>query len=354
MKTLYRFPLLHTTAVVSGLLGLTAAQTVLAQTVFTFSRTQPFETRNVLTYTGTTVGGPRWQRPLAGNPPTGVSSLGNNVPYHVQSFVAAETGAYDFLSLGTNPVNWDNFLVLYRTSFNPAAPLSNVIIANDDFPSVGRSGFNGVNLIAGTTYHIVTTGFSNTSAGEFTNTVNITRNERTIPDNTPAGRTSTITVGQSGYITAFNSITIEGLTHTWIGDLTATLSHGGITVELFDRVGRTSSAGFGSSGDLNGNYTFVEGGPPLPTTGNVPAGTYGRYPNNTPGQTLTFNFTFDDFVGMDMAGDWTLHLIDHAAGDVGSFTGWRFSVTAVPEPGTYALLAAMVLPGVLLARRRIK
>jgi hypothetical protein len=122
-------------------------------------------------YIDTTVGGPIWNRPLSGIPPTGLSGVGTAVPYHVFEFTVDTSGAYDFLSLGAIPVDWDNFLVLYAGPFNPATPLVNAIVANDDFPSIGRSGFNGVALTAGTQYFLVTTGLANNDAGAFSNVI---------------------------------------------------------------------------------------------------------------------------------------------------------------------------------------
>ena len=122
-------------------------------------------------YTGTTVGGPTWNRPLSGTPPSGMSGVGTSVPYDEFAFTVDASGAYDFLSLGVTPTNWDNFLVLYQTAFSPLSPLMNVIVANDDFPGIGRAGFNGVSLTAGTQYFLITTGFANTSVGEFSNTI---------------------------------------------------------------------------------------------------------------------------------------------------------------------------------------
>ena len=121
-----------------------------------------------LTYNGTTVGGPTFNRPNAnGNSaPTALSTTGTAVPFDLLTFTVATAGTYSFLSVG----NYDNFLVLYTGTFNPATPLTGALIANDDFPTIGRSGFNYA-LTTGTTYSLVTTGFSNTSVGTFTNTI---------------------------------------------------------------------------------------------------------------------------------------------------------------------------------------
>lgn len=119
------------------------------------------------TFTGDTTGAPTFNRPLASF--LGLSALGQNVRYDALEFTVNVSGSYDFLSLAAG--NWDNFLFLYSPSFSPAAPLLNGVIANDDLISIGRAGFNGVALAAGTPYVLVTTGFEATDFGAFTNTI---------------------------------------------------------------------------------------------------------------------------------------------------------------------------------------
>ena len=122
------------------------------------------------TYSDSTVGGATWNRPVTGNPPNPpASTVGTDVPYHVFQFQVDTAGSYDFLS--TSLVGWDNYLFLYHTSFQPLDPFNNVIIGNDDFPNIGVSGFNGVNLTNGADYFLITTGFSNSDDGEFRNSI---------------------------------------------------------------------------------------------------------------------------------------------------------------------------------------
>jgi hypothetical protein len=64
---------------------------------------------------------------------------------------------------------YDPFLSLYQNSFNPASALTNVIVANDDFTlgNLNQSGFTA-NLVAGTTYFAIQSGFANDDFGAFT------------------------------------------------------------------------------------------------------------------------------------------------------------------------------------------
>jgi hypothetical protein len=126
---------------------------------------------DTVTFTGTTAGGPTWNRPVAGNPPTPPpSGVGTNVPYSVTQLSVGTTGSYTFQSTATNPAGWDNYTFLYQNSFNPAAQFTNVRIGNDDNPIIGLSGFT-LNLTAGTTYFFIETGFANTDAGQWSTTV---------------------------------------------------------------------------------------------------------------------------------------------------------------------------------------
>ncbi len=139
--------------------------------VISIVTTTPSAEAGAITYSGTTAGSPTWNRPVSGNPPTPpLSGVGTLVAYDVQPFYVTGTATFEFLSLATSPSNWDNYTFLYQNSFNPLTPFTNVLIGNDDFPSVGRSGFS-YSLNSGTQYFLVTTGFANTDSGSFTNTI---------------------------------------------------------------------------------------------------------------------------------------------------------------------------------------
>ena len=103
-----------------------------------------------------------------------------------------------------------------------------------------------------------------------------------IPDDDDAGILSTLNVTDAGNIdTAKVKL---ALTHTYVGDLTVTLSHGGASQVLHSREG-------GSSDDLNKTFT-----------------------------TTAFN-------GGPLAGDWTLSVTDEAGLDLGTLDSWSLLVT---------------------------
>lgn len=125
---------------------------------------------DTLTYGGTTAGGPFFARPDSNEDRVPVAPSGFTSRYNVLQFSVSAAGSYVFASAATAPLNWDNFTLLYQNVFNAAAPLSGVLIGNDDNPTVGLSGFS-YSLSAGVNYFFVTTGFTANDAGAFNNTV---------------------------------------------------------------------------------------------------------------------------------------------------------------------------------------
>jgi hypothetical protein len=127
-----------------------------------------------LAYQGTTVDGPTFNRPVENglNPPNTLSNTATAVAFSEFAFNVDQDGLYGFMSAGRDPEFWDNYTVLYAGAFDPDNPLLNAVVANDDNPFVGFSGFSGleVDLTAGI-YTLVTTGFDNDDAGAFTNVI---------------------------------------------------------------------------------------------------------------------------------------------------------------------------------------
>jgi hypothetical protein len=123
------------------------------------------------TYSGTTVGGPVFNRPVDNfsSPPTAV--VGEAVPYSSFGFTVSAPDSYIFRSVA----KFDNFTVLYQNSFNPADSVFNAIIANDDILGLPlyTSGFTTA-LNPGTNYFLVTTAYENSpisTAGTFSNRI---------------------------------------------------------------------------------------------------------------------------------------------------------------------------------------
>lgn len=120
------------------------------------------------TYSSTTVGEPKWYRPLydLGGwyvPMTEIYEL----PYHVQAFRVATDGPYSVFS-----TQWfDGYLYLYGGGFNPTDQLVGLLTGNDDYMAIVGYSLIERELVSGTTYYIVTTGYSYGTAGAFTNDI---------------------------------------------------------------------------------------------------------------------------------------------------------------------------------------
>lgn len=108
------------------------------------------------------------------------------------------------------------------------------------------------------------------------------------------------------------------ITHTWVGDLTVTLSHLGTTVTVLDRPGVPASA-FGCDLDNYNNIILDDEG----TGGaieNACAANLSSPPNYTPNNSLS---AFD---GMNSDGDWVITVFDSATPDPGILNNWSLHI----------------------------
>lgn len=124
-----------------------------------------------------------------------------------------------------------------------------------------------------------------------------------IPDNDPAGVVSTIAAQGEGTV---GSLEVSlNITHSYVGDLTVTLSHAGKTAVLWSRQG-------GSADDI---VTTLRVG---------------------------------DFNGTDIAGSWELQVIDSARNDLGRINSWSLHVTGgdgqAAEPLRFASQQSLDIP----------
>lgn len=105
---------------------------------------------------------PTFARPLAGTPPTSVSTTSNAVFYDVQPFFVTAAGSYTFEQTSA----FDDFMVLYSGAFNPALPLVNALDADDD-DGAGNDSLITRNLLPGVQYFLVNTSFGNGATGAY-------------------------------------------------------------------------------------------------------------------------------------------------------------------------------------------
>ncbi len=149
----------------------------------------------------------------------------------------------------------------------------------------------------------------------------------------PATANFTVSSSSTDLVQTLDSITIRGLAHTYSGQLQFTISNGTTSVVFF------SNPNAFDDQDFAGDYTFLAGGPALPTEGTV-------IPSGQIGTTADFTTAFS---GASIGGTWTLSVTDLETGDTGRIAGFDLNFTAVPTPGTAALLG---LGGLLAGRCR--
>ncbi len=156
-----------------------------------------------------------------------------------------------------------------------------------------------------------------------------------IPDGLPSSPLlDSIVVTGAGTV-AGTEVSVD-ITHTWVGDLSVSLTHQdtGTSALLIDRPGSTGG-GFGcDENDISviladSATTAVEDQcDPLP-----PAISGTQSPNNP----------LSAFDGENIAGTWTLSVADNAGTDVGTLNSWCLNPTGVPEPGGMWLLTSGIL-----------
>lgn len=196
-----------------------------------------------------------------------------------------------------------------------------------------------------------------------------------IPDASVVGvpvSASTITIMQNEIIEEA-TFTIEGLAHTYVGDLVARVVHeeSAASVTLFSRIGKDNpSLGTGDSSNFDGDYDFSDatnnflwdeaGNGQSGYTLRTKAGDSTNQPNpgvyraaaGLTGAPISIN---NAFAGLSTQGTWRLELSDRNGSQVGTFRefGVSFVSSAVPEPSTFAFLFAAGFTGLSMRRRRV-
>jgi hypothetical protein len=121
-----------------------------------------------------------------------------------------------------------------------------------------------------------------------------------------------LVITQPGFVWSIDSITIEGLAHTYAGDIAFTLvSPAGEAFLIRDRTG--------GGANFNGDYTFMPGAADSFSYSGfeVQPGTYGTSPDT--------NFE-NDLYGDRVNGTWRLRISDELSSDSGSILGWSMNL----------------------------
>lgn len=145
--------------------------------------------------------------------------------------------------------------------------------------------------------------------------------------------TKTIVVtGVPGSVTLASQITINlNLSHTWLGDLTVSITPpGGSPINLIERLGATISGTCGTSSDFSSANTLsfnaantntitifspIAAGNYLPTAGSI----------NPPGNLA-------NLIGASYNGNWVLSVLDGTVQDVGQLHSFSIDIVPCPYP----------------------
>jgi hypothetical protein len=123
----------------------------------------------VIVRTGTLGSGPLFDSPNFGITPPPSTTFGlAQFYFDAFPFTVGQTSLYSFNSTAT----FDPAIFLYSTSFNPAAPLTNIIFGASNVPFFDNPGLPlATGLTAGTQYVLVTSSFDIFATGSFTSTI---------------------------------------------------------------------------------------------------------------------------------------------------------------------------------------
>jgi hypothetical protein len=324
---------------------------------------------------------PTFNRPLAGNPPTGLSGVGTSVYYREMTFSVNSNGTYTIEMINPAFVGGDpddGFYALYSPSFNPASPLTNVLQSDDDSGPGYQPVFSRA-LTAGTQYVLVSTTYGNGMTGTFTDvisgpgtanwcqfgggTTTPTATATTSPTATPTGsatatntpvppRPDTVGVYNNGmwYLRNSNTTGSADITVAFGGDVADLPVVGDWNGDGVDTIGvYRNSTGFFFLSDSNTapavNYTVLFGNP-----GDTPFA--GKWDNTMTGSGLgvyrnsngilyqkkQLTTGFDDFFAIfgnpgdvGLAGDWNTDGFDSIGVYRSSNTTWYMTNNSTPS-----------------------
>ncbi len=151
---------------------------------------------------------------------------------------------------------------------------------------------------------------------------------------------STLNVTVPSGATVLNSVKLNGLSHTWVGDVQVVLQNpAGAEFNIFHRL-QSVAGSVGCSGDLAGDFQFfdpIAGSNPcgagpiaMPCGTTIPGGSYlqsfGDWPSGAISNTALEQIPIS-------SGVWTLKIYDWVGGDIGALTSFDLCFGSPTVPG---------------------
>lgn len=112
-----------------------------------------------------------WTGDTTGAATVDLSPLGaaaTDVPFHALGFTVDTAGEYTFQLTGT--FGTDTVLILYQDAFDTSDVEANILVASDDNVSLNTSAL-AWDLVDGSTYYIVVSGYDNPDFGAYSLTI---------------------------------------------------------------------------------------------------------------------------------------------------------------------------------------
>lgn len=131
-----------------------------------------------------------FNRPVANDTlaPDTLSAFTDATPFDTLTFEVDAPGNFNLTITPDPSIGWSSYLFLYQTSFDPAQPLSNVLLGESN--SDGTSNLN-VDLLSNTTYIAVIAGFANYDWGPYSGEIQ----QLTVVDSAPETSTAALALG---------------------------------------------------------------------------------------------------------------------------------------------------------------
>ena len=172
-----------------------------------------------------------------------------------------------------------------------------------------------------------------------------------------------VVAGNGGRVASIDSVTINGFTHTFIGDLQIDFRN--VTTGAIVRLASPPDL---TEANFNGNYTFSvnaalqtidEAAIGKGDNDNIASGQYAiaGYGGSTAVGTIGPRTNFNSMTNLAIDGTWQLQVVDFfGPADTGAIASWSFNatITAVPEPSSMALLGGVAIIGGIYGFRRTR